>query len=156
MFANKISEVIENKNEKNTWRMCFQPMLHWMSLIGLYSEKQHSGGIGHVIRRWTIYLSSIAILFGFIVRMLVWEFEATPWADFVDASVLAFYIVGMNTSTLFLTHPETWASLISSFQMHLPYAMGINLKLNKLSILAVSYIVISVNNYIFFKITFNS
>ncbi len=139
----KISGVIENSN---IWKLCFQPMLRWMSLIGLYPEKQHPVGFGHVIRRWTIYLASIAVLCGFVVRMLVWEFETTPWADFVDASVLAFYVIGINTSNLFLTHPETWKSLVSSFQTHLPYAMGINRKLSRLSTLAVVYIVISVNN----------
>ena len=88
--------------------------------------------------------------------MLVWEFETTPWADFVDASVLAFYVIGINTSNLFLTHPETWKSLVSSFQMHLPYPVGINLKLRKLLTFAVSYIVILVNNYKLLKIIFNT
>jgi len=131
-------------------------MLRWMSLIGLYSEKQHSDGISYVICRWTIYLSSIAILCGYILRMLLWEFDTTSWVDFVEATVLAFYIIGINTSNLFLTHPETWKSLVSSFQMHLPYAVGINLKLRKLLTFAVSYIVILVNNYKLLKIIFNT
>jgi len=100
-----------------------------MSFIGLYSEKQHSDGIGHAIRRWTIYLSSVVILVLLITSLLLWEWESTPWADFFDASHLAFYIVSINTSIIFLTQPETTA---------------IGLKFRKFSTLAVSYIVISV------------
>ncbi len=120
-------------------------MLRWMSLIGLYSEKQHSDGIGHAIRRWTIYVSSVVISFGSLVSILAWEWETTPWVDLIDVATLIGYVVGINTGILFLTHPETWASLADSFQLHLPHALGISLKFRKLSLLAVFYIIVSVS-----------
>ena len=52
MFAKKINRVVEKRNEESILKLCFQAMLRWMSLIGLYSEKQHPDGIGHIIRRW--------------------------------------------------------------------------------------------------------
>jgi len=52
MFAKKINRVVEKRNEESILKLCFQVMLRWLSLIGLYSEKQHSDGFGHIIRRW--------------------------------------------------------------------------------------------------------
>lgn len=150
------------------WKTGLNPILRWMSIIGIFSDLKESNGYYYcnLIYRWIFYIFALVMQFLMVTQNCFQNIDTLTidmtegrnstvlkWNILIEAVSFSTYITFGCTCILVLRGPKTWNMLVESVQQHSSMmGDGISLSAKKdavksirnLSIGAVTFVVVSV------------
>ncbi len=157
----KVSEAnsIVHQNQQ-VWKSSLEPFWKWMKFIGMSpTDTFDEPSYFRLIHRWALYLAILIIQPSIVIHMLCNTEDivstytksdyssALHWNFLIDVFNYAIYVVGIYTAFLFMIGRGFWKSLTDSIdliEINLPLSTHNQRLGRKCSILAVSYLILSV------------
>lgn len=145
------------------WKTGLNPMLRWMSMIGIFSDPKGSSSCYYckLIYRWIFYIFALAMQFlvthksfqnidSLTIAITEGNSPVLKWNIMIEAVNLSTYITFGCTFALILRGPKTWTMLVESIQQQSSLESTLSRKkdamksIRNLSIGSVTFVVISV------------